>query len=273
MSELVRGAGELVRRSSGDLVSLASVAKSTEHVAFAGRHPTWVDFSAATMRAARRRSQLVAEDVSLDPWLLQAGPGAYQLATGWRVHEDAVVLARVRRPLGPPGQGRRPVAGPWEHLQVAFADVAGSLRRRGGLVPVTVDDTPEPTGSASVRERAHESAAAEAWRYLPRRVRDAAERLVPEPEVWLGQIVQQSDANGVPLSQCVRVLRMSATRAVAVLADRSLSAMSDRARSAGIEERRALLARTPWVVEQVGGDLAASVPTFELGGTGPAPLG
>ncbi len=260
MSELVRKVGTLVRRPPRDLQPSLHQAATTERVAFVGRHLTWADLPAQTRRAARRPSVLVTEDVQRDPRVWMDGGRAYELASGWRVYEDAVLIALVRRPLLPAVAGFHRPAGPWTHLQVQTEELRGPLRRRRGLVAVADELTEQPPALlGAVRDE--DSSAAEAWTYLPSTVRDDAERLVPEPEIWFGQIVQGSTAQGLPLSQSVQILRMSATRAVVVMADRALPP-----RVAGdVDRRRSQLARTPWLVEQVGSDLGTPAARLERG--------
>ena len=110
---------------------------------------------------------------------------------------------------------------------------------------------------------ADQRAAAEAWSYLPQVVRSAAERLVPVPLVWLGELVQARTRDGFPATQDVRVLRMSADRAVVVLASRTLSPIP----GAGVELHVAQMSRVPWIVEQVGLDLGESTVRGRIGST------
>lgn len=93
--------------------------------------------------------------------------------------------------------------------------------------------------------------AAHAWSYLPQPVRTAAEGLVPQPTVWLGELVQVSSEDRFPIKQEVRSLRMSADRAVVIVATRSLTPI----RGAGVEYHVEQMARVPWLVEQVGLEL------------------
>lgn len=212
---------------------------------------TWADLPGRTRRAATRPSPLVSEAVQLTG-IEDADGRSYQLATGWRVYDDAVVLAGVRRPLPPTW---RAALGPgrWEHERVRSAPFVGPVRRRRGVVPVDGGAT-EPTESPETTPATNpaHAQAADAWRHLPAPVRAAAERLVPEPVVWLGAVTQVwVGRNPLPVSESVRVLRVSATRALLVVAERSLSVRAGRE----VDARLAQLARTPWVVDQVGGDL------------------
>ena len=120
---------------------------------------------------------------------------------------------------GPAG-GWRP-AGPWEDRGVRVREASAPPRRRRGVVDVADELHAGGPGAALVVTADH-GPAAEAWTYLPQTVRAAAERLVPEPVVWLGQIVQVRTADGFPTSQDVRSLRMSEDRAVVILASRTL---------------------------------------------------
>lgn len=253
MSELIRKAGVLTRRSRDDIARYSAPAASTERVSFDGEAVTWADFPARTRRAARRPSPLLAEEAERDVRVQLLEGRRYELATGWRVFEDAVVLANVRRPLRPASGGALRAAGPWEHRGVRFSTFAGPLRRRSGFVTVAEELQKGPGGVGHTSHAPDHANAAEAWTYLPRVVREAAERLVPEPDVWLGEIMQRAPEGG-PWNQTVRVLRMSAERAVVVLADRSLPAGTE----VDPVARRAQLARTPWLVEQVGADLGAA---------------
>ncbi len=258
MSDLVRKTGALVRRASGGVQAPLEPAASTARVSFGGRLLTWADLPARTRRLAQRPTVLIVEDVDRDRRVWLDGGRPYAVATGWRVFDDAVVLATVRRPLLPAVNGWHRPAGPWEHVGVRSEAFSGPLRRRRGLVPVE-DELADRAPAGPTGVRADHSAAAEVWAFLPAAVRDAGERLVPLPEIWFGQLVQESNAEQVPVSQSVRVLRMSGARAVAVTADRSLPARA----GADAEQRRQQLARSPWLVEQSGGDLGAPAARLE----------
>lgn len=262
MKDLVRREGRLVKRGPSDVEDLRGLAASTEHVAFGAEHVVWADLPARTRKAASRPAPLVYEDVELRGSVLDAGR-PYELAVGWRVYEDAVVLAAVRRPLrpGPPGYPAI-AAGPWEPGSVRVGTFAGGLRRRRGVVPVAAELGDVPGAGPAAQGPAEHGPAAHAWRYLPTSVRVAAERLVPEPEQWLGQIVQSTSNTGFPVAQTVGVLRMSATRAVLVMAERSLRAPVE----GDLELHRTRMAQTPWLVDQVGADLGAPLRRLEFRG-------
>lgn len=253
MSGLVRRAGALVRRAGSDVAVPVRTAASTERVAFVGELITWADLPAETRRGAQRRAVMLAESVEPDPRVWQDASHPFQLATGWRFHEDAVVVAQVRRPLEPRAGGDYRPTGPWQHMGVRSRTFAGPLRRRRGLVQVANELTDKPPEHVPVGSATHASAA-EAWTFLPAAVREAVERLVPEPDVWLGQITQRSIAE-VPFAQSIQVLRMSDTRAVLIAADRSLPTKV----VGSPDERRAQLSRSPWVVDQAGGELDETV--------------
>lgn len=253
MTGLVRREGALVRRGPRDVEDRRGLSASTEHVAFDGVRVVWADLPARTRRAASRPAPLVYEDVERHGSVLDAGR-PYELATGWRVYEDAVVLAAVRRPLrpGPPGYPAI-AAGPWEPGNVRVGAFSGGLRRRRGVVPVAAELGDERGMGPASAAKAADSSADHAWRYLPTPVRVAAERLVPEPEHWFGQILQSTSTSGFPVAQTVGVLRMSATRVVLVVAERSLRApvVGD------VELHRSRMAQVPWLVDQVGAELGA----------------
>jgi hypothetical protein len=239
----------------------ASGASSTERIAFAGELITWDKLPAASRRAARRGSPLVAEAVQLDPREWTEDGRAFEMATGWRVYEDAVIVVGVVRAVAPaPAGGTRPI-GPWEHRGVWVSEASGPARRWRGVVDVAGElRGARGQGGAAVVPSEHH-AAAEAWTYLPQVVRAAAERLVPEPVIWLGQIVQEHSADRFPTRQDVRVLRMSKDRAVVVLAGRTLVPIP----GAGLDLHVSQMAKVPWLVEQVGLDLVAPDVRGELG--------
>lgn len=249
-------AGELIRRpgvlakGAGKDVAFARGAQSTASVSFAGAVVTWKDLPARTRRAVRRTSPIVAEAVQRDHRTRVEDGRALEYATAWRVHEDAVVLAEVARPIAPaPGGGAHPV-GPWEHRSARVWEASGPPRRRRGVVDVADELGPRGGGAGgpiAIVAEGH-GPAATAWGYLPQAVRIAAERLVPEPEVWLGELIQTSSEDRFPLTQNVRALRLSGDRAVVVVATRSLSPI----RGAGVEYHVAQMARVPRLVEQVG---------------------
>lgn len=250
--ELVKRPGALAK-GAGKGIAFARGAQSTARVAFDGELVTWKDLPAKTRRAVRRASLIVAEAVQLDHRPRVEGGRAFEYATGWRVHEDAVVLAEVARPIAPvPTGGSRPV-GPWEHRNARLWEAAGPPRRRRGVVDVADELGPGDRGAGGLLAivASGHGQAATAWSYLPQPVRTAAEGLVPEPAVWLGEITQISSEDRFPVRQDVRSLRMSADRAVVIVATRSLSPI----RGAGVAYHADQMARVPWLVEQVGLDL------------------
>lgn len=253
MTDLIRRAAALTRRTGSGVTLHGSPADSTEHVQFTGERVTWADLPQPTRKAAARRSAVVGEAVTCHPTAQRAGDGRLvELAVGWRMHEDAVVLVHVLRALRPARNGLW-VVGPWEHITARHLPLAGPLRRRRGVVAVALGRRPhgeDDDGASTPQPSAEQASAAAAWDHLPDSVRTTAERLVPEPRVWLGEIVQASSPVGSPLNQSIQVLRMDDARAVVVLADRSLPAGAD-----DPAERARQLARTPWLVEQVGADL------------------
>lgn len=256
MRELIRHPGAVTRRAGSSVTLHGSPAQSTERLSFTGEPITWADLPRETRKAAARRSPVVAEAAERLPALQRAANGrTTELATAWRMYEDAVVLATVLRHLSPAAAGYW-LPGPWKHLGVRVLPLTGPLRRRSGLVAVAVHRGPTSEGgsiSGSCVSNPEHAGAARAWDYLPEAVRSTAERLVPEPSVWLGEIVQSTAPGGWPLGQSVQVLRMDTARAVAIVADRALPPGTD----GDVDARRRQLARTPWLVEQVGADLGA----------------
>jgi hypothetical protein len=250
--ELVKRPGALAKGAGKD-VAFARGAQSTARVTFDGELVTWKQLPAKTRRAVRRSSPIVAEAVQLDHRHRVEGGRAFEYATGWRAYEDAIVLAEVARPVAPaPEGGSRPV-GPWEHRSARAWEAAGPPRRRRGVVDVADELGPGERGSGGLLAivASGHGPAASAWSYLPQAVRIAGERLVPEPVVWFGEIVQNRSADRFPLGQDVRSLRLSADRAVVIVATRSLSPIP----GAGIAYHVAQMARVPWLVEQIGFDL------------------
>lgn len=250
-AELVRRAGALVRRSGTDLTR-GGVAQSTASVPFEGTVVLWRDLPLRTRRAARRRSPIVAEAVQCDPRHRIEGARRLEYASGWRMHEDGVVLAEVARSIAPDGAR---ALGAWEHRAVRVWEAAGPPQRRRGLVGVAdeIDSRGRGAGELLGIVAHGHGPAAEAWRHLPQTVRTAAERLVPEPVVWLGEITQITGDDRLPLQQDIRSVRISAERAVAIVATRALSPI----RGAKVEYHVEQMARAPWLVEQVGFDLRA----------------
>lgn len=250
--ELIRRPGGIARRGGTDL-ALAHGAQSTARVSFGSEIVTWKQMPAATRRAARRSSPVVAESVQRDHRTRVENARPYEYATAWRVYEDAVVLAQVARPLAPAPEGGMRPAGGWEPRSVDVHEAAAPPRRRRGVVDVA-DELGMPgaagTGALAIVPTG-QGPAAEAWSYLPKAVRAAAERLIPDPDTWLGQLSQVTSTDGFPQRQDVVSLRLSADRAVAIVATRSLVPIP----GAGTEYHVAQMARVPWVVEQIGFDL------------------
>jgi hypothetical protein len=247
--QLVPHRGAVLRGEAASLTTTAAAA-STASVAFSGDVITWDSLPARTHRAARRASPVVAQAVERDLRYRVDNGRAVEHATGWRVHEDAVVLADVARPVAPAPSGGTCPVGPWEHRGVRIWAASGPARHRRGVVDVA-DELRSGLGSSRAPVASEQARAAEAWGYLPLVVRADAERLVPTPTTWLGELVQERSADGFPTKQDIRSLRMSPARAIVLLATRVLAPIP----GAGLAFHTAQMARVPWVVEQVGLDL------------------
>lgn len=258
--ELVRRAGSLVKGGSKG-VGFAVGAQSTARLAFSAQMITWRDLPLRTRRAARRLSTVVAEavqpgDVRLD------GSRKLQHATAWRAYEDAVVLAEVARPVRLGADADEFEPGPWEHGSVRVWKVAGPPRRQRGVVDVAdeLGAGARAAGGLLAIAPTGQGRAAEAWSYLPKAVRAAGERIVPTPVVWLGELTQRSTEDRFPLRQDICALRMSAERAVVIVASRELAPI--RGATIGYHEQQ--MARLPWIVEQVGLELAGAPDSKQL---------
>lgn len=259
--ELVRRAGALVKGAGKD-VGFAAGAQSTAHLGFGGQLITWRELPLRTRRAARRMSTVVAEAVEPDPRLRLEGGRKLQYATAWRAYEDAVVLAEVARPVRLGADPDQSQPGPWEHVGVRLWKVAGPPRRQKGVVDVADElrAGARQAGGLLTIAPTGQGRGAEAWSYLPKAVRAAGERIVPTPTVWLGQLTQRSDENQFPLRQDICALRMSAERAVVIVASRELAPI--RGATIGYHEQQ--MARLPWIVEQVGLELAGAPVSKQL---------
>lgn len=258
--ELVRRAGALVRGANKD-VGFAAGAQSTVRVSFSGQMITWRELPLRTRRAAHRLSRVVAEAVQPGDVRIEGG-GKMQYATAWRAYEDAVVLAEVARPVRLGADVDEFEPGPWRHVGVHMWKVAGPPRRQRGVVDVADEFRSGARTGGGLRTiaPAGHGRAAEAWSYLPKAVRAAGERIVPTPDVWLGQLTQKSTANRFPLRQDICTLRMSAERAVVIVASRELAPI----RGATVAYHEQQMARLPWVVEQVGLELAGAPDSKQL---------
>lgn len=241
------------------MVTTGPGARSTERISFSGQIITWDQLPASVRRAARRSSRVVGEAVQRDACGWVERERALERALGWRAYEDGVVVAEVVRPVTPGPAGEWRPAGPWEGRGVRVWEASAPPRRRRGVVDVADELDAGGPGAAFLATADH-GPAAEAWSYLPQTVRIAAERLVPEPVMWLGEIVQERTTDGFPTSQSVSSLRMAGGRAVVILASRTLLPIP----GAGQEFHAQQMARVPWMVEQVGLDLGSPAPRAQL---------
>lgn len=239
-SALTRRHDDLVRRGDG--------AASTAPLAFEAEAFDWANLPAATRRLARRDGPVLAERVVADPCLYETESGVIQLHWAWRAYPGAVVVAVVLRPVRVDGDVLR-AAGPWTHASLRSYDALAAPRRRAGVVASSVV-VQHRTGPSSDPSAPHHAAARDAWAYLPAAVRQSAEKAVPVPEDWMGDLRQITDA-GQPASQEIVVLRRSASVAVVVVARRS----APRLVGATPDEVAQRLAREPWSVDQLTYDL------------------
>jgi hypothetical protein len=255
VGDLIRRTGPLVRRAGAELAAPGVPAESTARVSFADKVITWAELPNATIRASHRAGQVVAESVERDGHEWVEGGQLVEVAVGWRLHDDGVVLAEVSRPLRPvPGKAPEP-AGPWRHRRATHLDAVGQVRRRHAVISVAdeVSRTGGRTGP-QVGPAKGGTAAPEAWAYLPSSVRSGAEALIPDPTVWFTQLIQESHLAGVPHRQVLRALLVSRSRALAVVAARSVPPVS----GASLDYLREQLAGAPWLVEQTGFDLSTT---------------
>lgn len=229
-------------RRQHDLERLGDAPASTARVAFEGEVFGWADLPSVTRRLARREDPVLAELVVADDQEYDSPSGMVQLLRAWRAHPGAVLVAEVLRPVRVDGDALRP-DGPWAHASLHSYGAAATPRRRAGVVAssVVVEHPPGAGPSAP-----HLAAAMEAWAYLPAVVRESAEKAVPVPEDWLGDLRQVTEA-GQPTSQEIVVLRRSASAAAVVVARRRAPDLVG-ATSGEVAQR---LAREPWSVEQL----------------------
>lgn len=249
-------------RRTGAVARLHDAAASTAPVAFEGQAFEWADLPARTRRLARRDDPVLAERVVVEDVLYESPVGVTQVLWAWRAHPGAVLVAVALRPVRVDRDALYPT-GPWAHASLHSYEAAATPKRRVGVVGSTVVVDRRDASAVAPADPQHGSAL-EAWAYLPTAVRQSAERAVPLPEDWLGDLRQRSDA-GQPTSQDVVVLRRSASAAVVVIARRAAPELI----GATPTEVARRLAREPWSVEQLTYDLRE--PTL-LGTSAPAEL-
>jgi hypothetical protein len=250
------GPTALVLRS-GRLVRSEGRARSTTEVTFDTPPLRWADLPADTRAAARHRSSpVVADQAVADDVLYQREDGALlQVMRAWRAHRDRLYLAVARRTVTI-DEGRLQPTGDWERLALHRWDVEGEARRRVGTVPpgappttaATTGGSPLPgaDGPGRAAPRPEHASAARAWPYLPAAVRTRAERTVPIPQDWLGDLLQES-VHRVPRAQTLTVLRRDEEKALVLRAHRALPTGAGRTAAAQAEA----LAACDWEVEQV----------------------
>lgn len=249
------GAGDLVRREHA-LVRRDGVARSTAAVSFDSTPLSWGDLPSETRRAARHDTPVVADTAVADGSLyLEPDGSVVQVMRGWRAHRDRLYVAVARRPVRTDGAVLR-ATGDWEPVVLRRWDAHGVPRRRVGVVPAgSVPAAPGASASPSTSGDSdtpapvaapEHAAASGSWPYLPPAVRASAERTVPLPQDWLGELVQQA-VRGKPTGQTITVLRRDDEHAVVLRATRELPASAGRT----AKERATLLASTDWQVEQV----------------------
>lgn len=168
---------------------------------FTGTVPTWDDLPDETQQAAYWGTPVVAEQVErLSRGALKVDGVLHQRTIGWRAHLDRVVVATAVRPLTKRPDGRMAPSGAWRHHDVVVHLPTAPVRRQDGVVPV---DHAPPTGPApeghAPRLPVDQRSAASGCSYLPSAVQQGFLDVVPEPSLWLGDLVQYSDAGGYPV--------------------------------------------------------------------------
>jgi hypothetical protein len=251
--------GSLVRRPGRLPVrSVESEAVSTRSVAFSSRVHTWEEMPDESVRVAWSDAPLVAEGVHrVTDTAVRVDGVLHQRMQGWRAYEDRAVVAHALRALAGRSDGRLEPVGAWFHHSELVLVPSIAPERRDGVVPAGIDDEPgSGAGTARhrplvpARRRDHEKAAA-TFVHLPAAVRQGVVDAVPEPDVWLGEIVQRRHGDR-PVSQTVSMLRTDADRAVALRAWRHVP------RRPRLAPRSAsdVLVATDWTVCQLTYELA-----------------
>jgi hypothetical protein len=235
----------------GHLARAEGETRSTSEIAFDAPALRWGDLPAETRRAARHSAPVVADLAVTDDSLYDDAGALVQVMRAWRAHRDRLYLAVASRPVELGARSVRP-AGPWQTQALHRWDVSGAPRRRVGSVAPGADprEAAGPAGAggspAPRPHRPEHGAAARTWPYLPAAVRASAERAVPLPQDWLGDLLQRS-LGRVPYSQTLTVLRRDDERALVVRAHRALAGSQGRTAEAQSE----VLAAQDWQVEQV----------------------
>jgi hypothetical protein len=248
---------DLVRRAARALAAPAGAARRTSEITFESTPLTWEDVPATLRSAAEHPSPVVADGAAADGALYDEPGGIVQVMRAWRAHRDRVYVAVAARAVHVIGGELRPITS-WEPVGLRRHDAAGEPRRRIGWVPVGgpvqaegPSGSPHGSGGPSAppeRRAPGHAGAAEAWPYLPQPVRAGAERAVPVPDDWIGDLVQRSvPATGMPLSQEVTVMRRDSGTAVVIRATREVTP----AGGVSPTEQAAALAAADWLVEQV----------------------
>lgn len=147
--------------------------------------------------------------------------GLVQEAIGWQAASSGVKVSVSTRRLETLGDGRRRPAGPWrtERVHTYEAIEAPSVTKVIEPVDLHPDSDPEATSELMTANKRHVQAV---WTlgFLPHKYLHQVRRRVPNPDYWLGEIIQHYNWLGVASSHSLFNLCTSPSVAVVLAATR-----------------------------------------------------
>lgn len=240
-------------------------ARSTQSLQFVSGVTIWDQLPAPTLRADVGGGVPLAESVDVfTTFSLTLDGHPHQVRSAWRAYTDRIFVARDVRALVDSGDGRKRPVGPWVNHDTRIVKAASepvkTIGRVGADVGAGTGGAPASGSSPAATLPGDQRTAARAFSTLPGAVRASAARAVPEPTVWLGDLIQRTQG-GAPVEHEVSLLRMDEARAVVLVATRTIP-----------EHRRAggelFAAAAPGMLEELAWDVTQV--TYALGEAPPA---
>ncbi|WP_394939890.1 hypothetical protein [Psychromicrobium sp. YIM B11713] len=229
--------------SGGALTSAHKVsgAQTTENLAFNAVVLSREDFPALSSLFADRQGVEAEAVVRHYRLVRRIGHQAFELMTAWGADRQGIVVAELRRALCQENGRFHPV-GDWHIYDKQLHSPVDVPTRRAGEVsvgPLISSEETQDKASVEKQNPTHRSGY-EAALYLPGPVRSTMLSVVPQAEVYCGQLVQFQGSGQI--RQRIDLLRVGGEKATVVIAERSVASFSDAKQS---------LALTPWKVTQI----------------------
>jgi hypothetical protein len=191
--------------------------RTTSGITWSDRVLEWTDLP-ADAQAANAGGVVIGEGVQEIQGARRIDGVAHQVRIGWRAWSDLIVVVRVARPLRSRQDGKLTPAGVWFTWASEDYNATAPARHTRSTIPTGWPSADSSDGGATL-PREHE-AGAHAISFLPSPVRGTLIKAVPDPIVWVGELMRVSSTGSALVEDRVSNCRIGATSAVVLEASR-----------------------------------------------------